>query len=84
MWDKVRSLINLDSCGLERNVGQDQVTDKVGQLWISEKCGTRSGQVSYKVGQLWISETCGTRSGQVTDKFGQLWISEECGTRSGH
>ena len=47
-----------------RNVSRGQVTDKVGQLWISEEFGTRSGQVSYKVGQLWISEERGPRSGQ--------------------
>ena len=63
MWDKVGSLIRLDSCGLERNVRQGQVTDKVGQLWISEEFGTRSGQVTDNVGQLWISEEWGMRSG---------------------
>ena len=47
-----------------RNVSRGQVTDKVGQLWISEEFGTRSGQVTDKVGQLWISEECGTGSGQ--------------------
>jgi hypothetical protein len=36
MGDEFRSLIRFDSCGLVRNVGQGQVTDKFGQLWISE------------------------------------------------
>ena len=63
MWAEVRSLIRLDSCGLVRNVRQGQVTDKVGQLRISEEWGPRSGQVTDKVGQLWIREECGSRSG---------------------
>jgi uncharacterized glyoxalase superfamily protein PhnB len=63
MGNEVRSLIRFDSCGLVRNVGKGQVTDKFGQLWISEEFGTRSGQVTDKVGQLCISEEWGMRSG---------------------
>jgi hypothetical protein len=43
MGDEVRSLIRFDSCGLVRTVGQGQVTDNVGQRWISEEWGMSSG-----------------------------------------